>query len=1037
MSQLNLRTLLSGDNLGDVVEKLNYNFQQIVLNGGGPVGDTGLIGPPGIPGPEGPTGPIGPTGGTGTYVYAGPTAPNSLTNLVPTPRDGDLYIQPDSISGLINFWEKTGTGATGWVFLTSISASDGIFTTAEPTILPGVDNTAAYPRLNKASLLLISDYDSLTLDQQILQDFSGIKKIHGWLDQSWVPWQAMFGGLRNQIRLLNTDPDITGPIAAATRNDYGAGMMLSLETILGTSDQILAIGSADNALITQDKFFRLAVNKGTTASIVTDRDNRVVIYSPQDITDPINQGLNDSLTVIGTGLVYDAVDATLRVGTLDSISSFSRFKMTKAGGLTASGNGTWEWRLGNSLDATDYSLRLFGTESARNAQILSLGVSILDDRGSYTPQVGIGMDGAIAELEVGKHVSGRAGVGQISPYAANNYAAGYYSFNAFRERGNATTSQWALRGDSTFNGGIINWGSSDGKTFSFLLMPSTNGANRLISGDSFLKTESSITMKRVAGSATKLFIDSFAYTELGDSAILNSPQLVIGVGTTSSPAQFNFGSSASGIGLHGISESIEWLSGQSGSNSTGFRFISGTGDAGPNLLTTHKMQYRSYVDSNWKTSITIISQDGATGGSHSGNVIIGDAVPSSTVGKAKLTVVGASGPTGGATGPTSPFLGSPQIVDFQTAGGTSMFALSHEGNVVAGLRFGNSYYDSPDLFTLDHYQEGTWTPTLETDATFAGFDSSNLKVFKSNFTRVGNKVKVDFALRIEGLTAQVTGPTGTSLYITGFPFRPDFERVSGVGSEVDNPDNPCYPMVPLKSVGIKRGSSSMFGEVKTFAGADSSIPPGWLLCNGQEVLKTDYPDLYATIGDTYGIPSPSSSLYFRVPDLRGLFVRGLNTSGTGIDQFRALGSTQSDMFKSHTHTATGNYYLYDIVGRGNLSIASQDAVANEPWNRSQNAISSTGGIETRPANIALNYIIYAGIPGNANLIEDITGGFVLDGGVRTRLYLYDSLSTLEVSNLPYGSSSYSMLFGSFEYFVSSTQSLPIVMGGDFVFNIGD
>ena len=62
MSQLNLRTLLSGDNLGDVVEKLNYNFQQIVLNGGGPVGDTGLIGPPGIPGPEGPTGPIGPTG---------------------------------------------------------------------------------------------------------------------------------------------------------------------------------------------------------------------------------------------------------------------------------------------------------------------------------------------------------------------------------------------------------------------------------------------------------------------------------------------------------------------------------------------------------------------------------------------------------------------------------------------------------------------------------------------------------------------------------------------------------------------------------------------------------------------------------------------------------------------------------------------------------------------------------------------------------------------------------------------------------------
>ena len=40
---------------------------------------------------------------------------------------------------------------------------------------------------------------------------------------------------------------------------------------------------------------------------------------------------------------------------------------------------------------------------------------------------------------------------------------------------------------------------------------------------------------------------------------------------------------------------------------------------------------------------------------------------------------------------------------------------------------------------------------------------------------------------------------------------------------------------------------TMAGEIKMWAG--DTIPDGWLLCDGSEVSKTDYPELYKAIGD--------------------------------------------------------------------------------------------------------------------------------------------------------------------------------------------
>lgn len=90
--------------------------------------------------------------------------------------------------------------------------------------------------------------------------------------------------------------------------------------------------------------------------------------------------------------------------------------------------------------------------------------------------------------------------------------------------------------------------------------------------------------------------------------------------------------------------------------------------------------------------------------------------------------------------------------------------------------------------------------------------------------------------------------------------------------------------------GIDNALSSLVGlpsgAILPFAG--SSVPAGYLLCDGSEVAQSTYPSLYAALGTTwdesakqdgtggnYTTPSVGN---FRIPDLRGIFLRGVGTS---------------------------------------------------------------------------------------------------------------------------------------------------------------
>jgi len=114
MPQINILNILQGDNQSTIVDKLNYNFDQILSAGGGPQGSQGLIGPTGPIGPQGPQGVQGAQGPSGTKWFVQETAPDlgGITGSNPWtfPTLGDYWLDPDSANQDVYVF-----GPTGWI----------------------------------------------------------------------------------------------------------------------------------------------------------------------------------------------------------------------------------------------------------------------------------------------------------------------------------------------------------------------------------------------------------------------------------------------------------------------------------------------------------------------------------------------------------------------------------------------------------------------------------------------------------------------------------------------------------------------------------------------------------------------------------------------------------------------------------------------------------------------------------------------------------------------------------------------------------
>ena len=156
-----------------------------------------------------------------------------------------------------------------------------------------------------------------------------------------------------------------------------------------------------------------------------------------------------------------------------------------------------------------------------------------------------------------------------------------------------------------------------------------------------------------------------------------------------------------------------------------------------------------------------------------------------------------------------------------------------------------------------------------------------------------------------------------------------------------------------KNLGLGEGSALPVGVPVPWPSA--TPPAGWLKCNGAAFTAAQYPKL----AQAY----PALIL----PDLRGEFIRGWD-DGRGVDSGRTVLTGQNQLVQQHTHDLAMAYGVNDVSrsmlgGSPNADLIpikdmSQVATFTGIGGVYLKANSSTGA-ETRPRNVAFNYIVRA------------------------------------------------------------------------------
>ena len=166
------------------------------------------------------------------------------------------------------------------------------------------------------------------------------------------------------------------------------------------------------------------------------------------------------------------------------------------------------------------------------------------------------------------------------------------------------------------------------------------------------------------------------------------------------------------------------------------------------------------------------------------------------------------------------------------------------------------------------------------------------------------------------------------------------------------------------------------GMVSPFAGPVESIPAGWLLCDGSEISRTEYANLYDAIGVCWGVGDGSTT--FNLPDLRGMFLRGVSgdsnndpdaaervvLNDNGGNTGNNVGSYQGDAIRNISGRIDGSAIAWtDIFGEGAFSTMtsagghpSSDPPQGKTFDFDASRVVPVGG-DNRPKNVYVNYII--------------------------------------------------------------------------------
>jgi microcystin-dependent protein len=178
------------------------------------------------------------------------------------------------------------------------------------------------------------------------------------------------------------------------------------------------------------------------------------------------------------------------------------------------------------------------------------------------------------------------------------------------------------------------------------------------------------------------------------------------------------------------------------------------------------------------------------------------------------------------------------------------------------------------------------------------------------------------------------------------------------------------------------------GAMMPFGGEEA--PAGWLLCDGQEINKSDYNELWIAIQHNFkdaSLVSDNGVAKFTLPDFRGRFALGLdNMGGPSANRVTNLAADAiggnagvestaiaTNNLPEHEHDlegASGTQFYGIRVGAGAPVDDNAIELPIEPGLGGTQGIASSGGIKTEatlgaPLNVmnpflAVNYIIYTG-----------------------------------------------------------------------------
>lgn len=161
------------------------------------------------------------------------------------------------------------------------------------------------------------------------------------------------------------------------------------------------------------------------------------------------------------------------------------------------------------------------------------------------------------------------------------------------------------------------------------------------------------------------------------------------------------------------------------------------------------------------------------------------------------------------------------------------------------------------------------------------------------------------------------------------------------------------------------------GTIVPYSFNSMTPPPGFVFAEGGVYLREDYPDMWAKLEATREYVEDDSreafpgrftngdgSTTFRVPDLRGLFLRGLDNNRHYESSSRGFGTFQNDAIGEHSHEVM-------VTGVGSID---DDAIENDKLvlvGTTQNEYSKHAVVnyytseeaETRPKNVAVRFIV--------------------------------------------------------------------------------